>query len=142
MDENRGIVDRSQFAAARAELGASFAKIVGYYRDDGAKAIGGIEDAARRLSAVDMVRPAHTLKGDSLMLGAEALGLAAEEIEKAARRAVEAHDFPDHMLPRIRDLRDLFAETLAFFDRELAPVARPVVLTLPRRSGFGRKALP
>lgn len=142
MDESRGTVDPEQLAAARAELGPSFTKIVGYYRDDGARAIESIEEAARHRSAVDMVRPAHTLKGDSLMLGGEALALAAEEIEKAARRAIEAHDFPDHMLPRIRELRGLFAETLSVLDREVAPVRAPLAAAPPvRRGGFGRKAL-
>lgn len=142
MDESRGTIDPEQLAAARAELGASFAKIVGYYRDDGARAIGSIEEAVRHRSAVEMVRPAHTLKGDSLMLGAEALAIAAEEIEKAARSAVESHDFPDDMLPRIRDLRGLFAETLAVLDREVTPARAPLPSAPSvRRGGFGRKVL-
>ncbi|WP_293973280.1 Hpt domain-containing protein [Sphingomonas sp.] len=136
------IVDRSRFEQACKELGPGFSKILSYYRDDGARAIQEIERAARDRNTPCMVRPAHTLKGDSLMVGAEAIGLAAEEIEKAARHSLEMHDFPDHMVPRVRELSALFTETMTCFDKLMAervrvPVAPPV---MPRRpGGFGRK---
>jgi HPt (histidine-containing phosphotransfer) domain-containing protein len=136
------IVDRDRFAQARTELGGSFVRILSYYRDDGAKAIGEIEQAVRDRSAINMVRPAHTLKGDSLMVGGDAIGLAAEEIEKAARHAVEMRDFPNDVLPKVRELRGLFAETIAFFDRETAAQARPTPVPMaPRKGGFGRKVV-
>lgn len=141
--QSSDIVDQDRFAQAKAELGGSFARILSYYRDDGARTIVEIERAVRDRSATCLVRPAHTLKGDSLMVGAEALGLAAEEIEKAARFCIETHDFPDHVLPTVRDLRSLFAQTIAFFDREMADSAPPVVAApVPRRAGgFGRKVV-
>jgi HPt (histidine-containing phosphotransfer) domain-containing protein len=137
------IVDQERFRQARSELGDSFVRILSYYRDDGAKMIEEIEKAARDRSAINLVRPAHTLKGDSLMVGGDAIGMAAEEIEKAARLSVEMHDFPDHVLLTVRELRSLFAETIAYFDRETAPRATaPIMPAMPRRAGgFGRKVV-
>lgn len=135
------IVDPDRFGQARRELGESFARILSYYRDDGAKAIGEIEQAVRDRSAINMVRPAHTLKGDSLMVGGDAIGFAAEEIEKAARLSIEMHDFPDDVLPTVRALQGLFAETIAYFERETAAKA-PAPVAIPRRTGgFGRKVV-
>lgn len=134
------VIDRDRFEKARKELGSGFSKILSYYREDGARAIQEIERAVRERSAICMVRPAHTLKGDSLMVGAEMLGLAAEEIEKAARLSIEMHDFPDHVLPRVRELGSLFTETVAYFDREM-PRFAAVPTTMPKRGGFGRKVV-
>lgn len=136
------IVDRQRFEQARKELGASFSKILSYYRDDGARAISEIERAARDRDTPSIIRPAHTLKGDSLMVGAEAIGLVAEDIERAARLSMEMRDFPDDMLPRVRELNGLFAKTIAGFDKLMAaPGAAPTpVMVPPRRvGGFGRK---
>ena len=128
------MIDRDKFAKVRAELGTNFLRVLGYYREDGEKTIKQIEDAMRDRSAVALVRPAHTLKGESLQFGAEPLALAAERIEKAARRAVEARAFPENVLTDVASLRELFANTLAAFDRE-APPQMPV----RRAMGFGRK---
>ncbi len=134
-DSSPPIVDRARFAQAKAELGANFARIVGYFREDGEKAIAEIELAMDQGRAAALVRPAHTLKGESLQFGAEPLGLTAEAIERAARAAVERHDFPHHVTAQVAMLRPLFARSLAFFEGELATPA-----AAPRRSvGFGRK---
>ena len=142
-EDNGNIVDRQRFQQAQKELGASFAKIVSYYRDDGAKVIAEIERAARERNTPSMIRPAHTLKGDSLMVGAEALGMAAEEIERAARHSVEMRDFPDHVVPRVRDLNRLFMQTMACFDTLMSvqpAAAAPPAVAMRRPGGFGRKA--
>ena len=131
------IVDRTRFAQAKAELGGNFARIVGYFREDGEKAIAQIEQAMDLGSAAALVRPAHTLKGEALQFGAEPLGLTAETIEKAARDAVEQQNFPHNMIAEVARLRPLFAASLAYFDSELAAVAPPV----RRVVGFGRKAI-
>ena len=128
------LIDRTRLAQVRAELGANFQRVLGYYREDGEKTIAQIEEAMRDRSAVALVRPAHTLKGESLQFGAEPLGLAAERIEKAARRAVEARNFPDAVLIDVVSLRELFTNTLAAFDEAVPPPA-PVRRTF----GFGRK---
>ncbi|WP_174274636.1 Hpt domain-containing protein [Sphingomonas bacterium] len=130
------IVDRTAFDQTKRELGESFARILGYFREDGVKSIRAIEQAMHAESAVALVRPAHTLKGESLQFGAEPLGLTAERIERAARDAVEMHSFPYDVAEEVAKLRPLFAETLAYFDREVA-VAAPIPAR--RAGGFGRK---
>lgn len=129
------LIDRAQFNQLKAELGANFMRVLGYYREDGDKTIAAIEEAMRARNAVALVRPAHMLKGESLQFGAVPLALAAERIEKAARRAVEDHDFPETILADVVTLRPLFTATLAMCDRE-TQVASP----MRRAIGFGRKA--
>lgn len=127
-------VDWSVFGKFRAELGADFVRILGYFREDGIKSVVAIEEAMRARSAVALVRPAHTLKGESLQFGAEPLGRLSEHIEMVARRCVENRDAPDELLEVVVKLRPLFQETMALFERELSPLVnrRPV-------AGFGRK---
>jgi histidine phosphotransfer protein HptB len=130
------LINFSDFAQARAQLGDQFVRILGYFREDGVKSIAAIEDAMRRGDAAALVRPAHTLKGESLQFGAEPLGLLSEHIEHTARRCVETRESPDELLESVARLRPLFNDTVALFDRETgSPAAgarRPVV--------FGRKA--
>ena len=135
MSDAEDIVDWPAFARARAQLGADFVRILGYFRADGEKAIAGIEDAMRRSNAAALVRPAHTLKGDAAQLGANLLSELAEQIEFVARRCVEAHDAPAELITDVVRLRPLFRDTMVLFDRE-APAT-------PARRGpaaFGRKA--
>lgn len=128
-------IDTFKLDQARRELGADFGRILGYYEEDGAKSVAAIEEAVRTRNAVALVRPAHTLKGESLQFGAVLLGLAAERIEQAARQAVEDHTFPAEMIEETVCLRPLFAQALDLLKRAAAPTA-PV-----RRvaGGFGRK---
>ncbi|NIJ08861.1 HPt (histidine-containing phosphotransfer) domain-containing protein [Sphingomonas vulcanisoli] len=132
------IVDREAFNALRRQIGADFGRIIGYFREDGIKSIRLIEDAMRNLNAAALVRPAHTLKGESLQFGAEPLGTTAERIERAARDAVEMHDFPHDIADEVAKLRPLFQETLAFFDKEVPP-AVVAAASVRRAGGFGRK---
>lgn len=39
------LVNWTDFAKSRSELGAAFLRILGYFREDGEKAIGAIEEA-------------------------------------------------------------------------------------------------
>jgi histidine phosphotransfer protein HptB len=131
---NGALVNWSDFSQARAQLGSEFVRILGYFREDAVKSVTACEEAMRNNDAAALVRPAHTLKGESLQFGGEALGLLAEHIEHVARRCVETHDAPDELVEHVVRLRPLFEETIALFDRETAPQAtmrRPVV--------FGRK---
>jgi HPt (histidine-containing phosphotransfer) domain-containing protein len=118
----------------RQELGNSFARILGYFREDGAKSIDAIEEAVRQRSAVALVRPAHTLKGEALQFGALPLGLMAEKVEMAARRAVEDRVFPADVIEYAIQLRPLFEEALTVLTHEAAPVS-----PIGRAMGFGRK---
>lgn len=132
-DATGGIVDWSAFTKARSELGAGFVRILGYFREDGVKAVAAIEAAVRQHNAAALVLPAHSLKGEARQFGAEPLAALAEHIEIVARRCVEDHDTPDALVEVVVKLRPLFEQTLALFERETNPLAA-------RRPAFGRKA--
>jgi histidine phosphotransfer protein HptB len=134
-------IDRAKLNGIRAELGGSFARVLGYFREDGIKSIEQIEAGVMGRSAVALVRPAHTLKGEALQFGALPLALAAERVEKAARDAVEAHGFPDQVLGDVRQLRSLFETALAALEREATASAAPIrraTVGFGKRVGFGR----
>jgi len=130
-DNSTAIVDWSTFSRCRAELGPGFVRILGYFREDGEKSVAKLEAAAQARDAAALVMPAHTLKSEARQFGAEPLGDLAEEIEDAARRAVEQRAFPDEIIPTIAGLRPLYAQTLELFDQETNPIQS-------RRPGFGR----
>lgn len=132
--EGSTLVDWAAFAQARAELGAGFVRILGYFQEDGIKSVAAIEAAMRAGNAAALVIPAHTLKGESRQFGAEPLALAAETIETIARQCVETHDTPDAALTHVVGLRKLFDDTMALLQREANPL-------VPRRpaAGFGRR---
>ena len=102
------IVDWAKFAQMRSELGASFVRILGYFREDGEKAVAKIEQAMHRRDAAALVLPAHTMKAEARQFGAEPLADLAEEIEMAGRRALESRLFPDDILPQVAKLRPLY----------------------------------
>ena len=133
-DDTGVLVDWDAFSRARTELGAGFVRILGYFREDGAKSIQAIEEAIRKRDSAALVIPAHTLKGDALQFGAEHLAALAEHIEKIARRCVETRQEPDELIADVVRLRPMFSETLAQIDREASPL-------MERRSagGFGRR---
>lgn len=136
MSESDGtLVDWAAFSRARAELGTDFIRILGYFREDGVKALAGIEEAMHKRSAAMLVLPAHTLKGDAAQLGATPLATLAETVEMAARRCVEHHEAPDDLLADVVRLRPLFERTMALLEQAASPpVAR-------RSVGFGRKVV-
>ncbi|WBH18367.1 Hpt domain-containing protein [Sphingomonas radiodurans] len=132
--EGSTLVDWAAYSKARAELGAGFSRILGYFREDGVKSVGLIEAAMRAENAAAMVIPAHTLKGEARQFGASPLADLAEAIEVIARDCVENRDTPGAALEDVVRLRPLFAETLALLEREANPLAqrRPA-------PGFGRR---
>jgi HPt (histidine-containing phosphotransfer) domain-containing protein len=89
----------------------------------------------REQSTTALVIPAHTLKGESRQLGAEPLAKIAELIEQTARLCIETHRFPDELVPQVVELRQLFDQTVAQFDKATNPL---MARTGP--AGFGRKA--
>jgi HPt (histidine-containing phosphotransfer) domain-containing protein len=127
------LVNWSDFSRSRAELGAAFLRILGYFREDGAKSIQAIEEAFRARNAAALVTPAHTLKGESAQFGAYRLSAMAEEIEMTARRCVEMHEGPDELIETVVALRPCFTETMALLDRD----ANPLVARRP--ATFGRR---
>jgi histidine phosphotransfer protein HptB len=125
------IIDWVAFQTARGELGADFIRILGYFREDGAKSVDAIEAAVRANNAVAIVMPAHTLKGEAGQFGADALADVAEIIETHARQCIEWGHTPDGMIEHVVKLRPLFAQTLEAFDKEINP--------LVERRSFGKK---
>jgi len=139
------LIDQLVFEGARATLGVDFVRILGYFLEDGEKSVARIEAAFRSRSAADIVRPAHTLKGEARQIGARAVGELASVIEAGARRAVEIQDDPSDLLVPVAKLRPAWAETVALLERE----TNPLVQRSPKGAsagpaapgGFGR-ALP
>jgi histidine phosphotransfer protein HptB len=127
------LVDWAEFARVRGMLGADFIRILGYFREDGEKAVARIEDAMHRRDAAALVIPAHTMKAEARQFGAQPLGDLAEEIEFAGRRAVESRLFPDQIVPQVVKLRELYTQTMALFEQETNPL-------VARRPTFGRAA--
>lgn len=129
------LVDWVYFERSRNELGLGFIKILGYYREDGAKSVAAIEQAMRERNTVALVIPAHTLKGESRQFGAEPLADVAEKIENVARSCIETHRFPDELVPDVVELRRMFDRTVELFDRAVNPLRSRA----PVAGGFGRK---
>ena len=135
MSDGLDIVDWVHFERSRAELGPGFIKILGYFREDGAKSLSQIESAMRDQNTAALVIPAHTLKGESRQLGAEPLAKIAELIETTARFCVESHRFPDELVPQVVELRKMFESTVQQFDK----ATNPLLSRTRPAAGFGRK---
>ncbi|HXH00542.1 MAG TPA: Hpt domain-containing protein [Sphingomicrobium sp.] len=135
MDEGFDIVDWVHFEKSRAELGPGFIRILGYFREDGAKSVARIEAAMREQKTIDLVIPAHTLKGEARQFGADPLADRAELIEQTARLCIETHRFPGELIPDVVELRRLWNETIELFDK----ATNPRLTRAPLQTGFGRK---
>jgi histidine phosphotransfer protein HptB len=127
------LVNMDMFRAVRAQLGSNFVRILGYFREDGTKAVAMIEVAMRDRNAAAIILPAHTLKGEARQFGANELALLAEDIETFARRCVEHHQSPEEYLPKVVQIRPMFEATLAILERETSPL-------MQRRPVFGKAA--
>ena len=134
--DDQDIVDWGHFERSRTELGPGFIKILSYFKEDGVKSIAQIEQAMREQNTTALVIPAHTLKGESRQLGAEPLAKIAELIESTARFCIEAHRFPDELVPEVVELRKMFERTVELFDKATNPL---MSRNRPAPAGFGRK---
>jgi HPt (histidine-containing phosphotransfer) domain-containing protein len=130
--ESSATVDWEAFSRTRAELGSGFVRILGYFREDGEKAVARIEESMLRRDAAGLVGPADRLKSEARQFGAEPLGDLAEEIEHTARRSMEMRLFPDELLPSVAKLRPLYQQTIELFEKETNPLAQR------QRHGFSR----
>jgi HPt (histidine-containing phosphotransfer) domain-containing protein len=130
------IVDWVYFERNRADLGPGFIRILSYFREDGTKSVGQIEQAMREQNTAALVIPAHTLKGEARQLGAEPLAAVAELIETTARFCIEGHRFPDELVKDVVELRRLFDQTVELFDKATNPL---MARARPEPAGFGRK---
>jgi histidine phosphotransfer protein HptB len=127
------LVNMDMLRAVRTQLGGNFVRILGYFREDGTKAVATIEAAMRDRNATALILPAHTLKGEARQFGANELALLAEDIETFARRCVEHHQSPEEYLPKVVQIRPMFEATLTILERETSPL-------MQRRPSFGRAA--
>ena len=134
-DDSSDIVDWLYFEKTRAELGPGFIRILGYFREDGEKSVARIEQAMHDHSSVELVIPAHTLKGESRQFGAEPLAEVAERIENIARSCIETHRFPDELIPDVVELRRMFNLTVDLFDKATNPL-----MTRAAPASFGRRS--
>src|SRR3546814_4048056 len=100
----------------------AFLRILGYFREDGVKAVDRIEHAMRTGDSASLGLPAHTLKGEARHFGALSLGDLAETIEMGARRCVDHQETPEELLVPVARLRSMFEQTLAWFDKETNPL--------------------
>lgn len=128
------IINWPEYSHARKELGDAFIRILGYFREDGTESVDAIEEAMRVRSAVDLIIPAHTLKGESRQFGAQRLADMAEKIEMVARRCVEHREGPEELMETVADLRACFMETLTELEDGVSPVVKR------KQAAFGRKA--
>lgn len=134
MDE-ANLVDWVHFEKSRGELGPGFIRILGYFREDGAKSLAQIEQAMRDQNTVALVIPSHTLKGESRQFGAEGVAELAELIEQTARFCIETKRFPDELVPEVVELKRRYEATLDMFDK----ATNPLRSRAPAGGGFGRK---
>ena len=130
------LVDWVHFEKSRAELGPGFIRILGYFREDGAKSVIQVETAMREQNTVGLVIPAHTLKGEARQFGAEPLAACAELIEQSARISIETHSFPDELIADVVQLRKLWSETIDLFDK----ATNPRLTRAAPAGGFGRRS--
>ena len=89
----------------------------------------------RDQKTVELVIPAHTLKGEARQFGAEPLAEIAERIEIVARSCVETHRFPDELVADVVELRRMFTLTVDLFDKATNPL-----MTRTAPAAFGRRA--
>jgi HPt (histidine-containing phosphotransfer) domain-containing protein len=125
-------------------LGPQMLLILGYFREDGIKSCEAMEIAIRTDSSVDLVRPAHTLKGEAYQFGATDLGELCEMIEQIARRLVEQRSSPLELAERVARARPLFKATVHALENALKAdeIIKPkpiVAMTAARKPVFGRK---
>ena len=136
MNDGFDIVDWVHFEKTRAELGGGFIRILGYFREDGAKSVALIEAAMREQNTAGLVIPAHTLKGEAHQFGAEPLAACAELIEQSARISIETHSFPNELIADVVKLRDLWRQTIELFDK----ATNPLLTRAAPQGAFGRKS--
>jgi HPt (histidine-containing phosphotransfer) domain-containing protein len=131
------IIDWAYFEKTRSEMGPAFIRVLSYFHEDGVKSISKIEEAMREKNTVALVIPAHTLKGEARQFGAGPLSAIAELIENTARLCIETKRFPDELVKDVVELRKLFEQTIALFDKATNPLVSRGPQPAP--GGFGRK---
>ncbi len=119
-------IDWAAFSRARDNLGAGFVRLLGYFREDGAKSVAAIETAIRQGAATPLVLPAHRLKSEAREFGAIELAELAEHIEMHARNCIEWRQEPGDLVEHIVRLRPLYEDTIAALDAAVNPLKQRV----------------
>jgi histidine phosphotransfer protein HptB len=117
-------IDWAVFEQARADMRGGLLRVLGYFREDGAKSIAIIEEAVRSGKPVPIVLPANKIKAEALDLGALELAALAEEIEMSARLSVEWHQDTSELVEHVVQLRPLFDASLAELEAEANPLMK------------------
>ena len=131
--------EQREMEQALSQLGASFSRISGYFREDGVHCVSAVEQAMRARDAKAMVMPAHRLKGEARQLGARRLGDLAETIEMGARACIERRTGPEEMIADIAELRPCFDHMLAMLDRIMLSASAGAAGRRSPLAGFGRR---
>jgi HPt (histidine-containing phosphotransfer) domain-containing protein len=136
-DETDELIDWKVFGETRNLLGAGFMRVLGYFREDGAKSVVAIEEAMRLKDSTKLVMPAHTLKGEAWQFGGYRLALLAEEIEVAARHYVEIQIDPSELVEQVVRLRPMFEATLLALESETNPLVERRAVAAAQRNALG-----
>ncbi len=116
------VIDWRIFERTRTALGDSFARVYGYFLEDGEKSVLQIQSAIRNQSAAQLIAPAHCIKGEALHIGAVQLGRLAAHIEYVARDCVELRQSPTELISYIAQLRPSFTATIAEIEQVIEPL--------------------
>jgi HPt (histidine-containing phosphotransfer) domain-containing protein len=114
------LIDELFHDTARQAMGEAYTRLLGYFHEDGIRAVAAIEHAMAMSSSSGMVAPAHKLKGEAAQLGAIRLSALAHAIERESRDCLEGQYEPDGVRTEVAMLRACFQQTVV----ELA--ARPL----------------
>jgi len=114
------LIDWRTFDRTHRQLGHQFQRVFGYLLEDGPKSLTVIERAVRELNAVQIILPAHSIKGEALHFGAAQLALLASTIEFDARDCVERRSEPTMLIANVAQLRPLFNQSIAEFETAIA----------------------
>lgn len=138
---NHPLLNEADLATARRDLADALPRIFGYFRQDGARAIGIIERAMQERNAAEVVLPAHGMKGEARQLGAERLAELALHLEMGARRCIEERTaLPEELADEARALRSVFHDTMTQLDRIIGTQPQPPKPNFStHRATFGRR---
>lgn len=135
------LVDATLLAVIQREIGPALARILGYYRQDGAVSITAIEAAMAQRNAAAMILPAHSLKGESLQFAATRMAELAQHVEMTARQCVEDRTaLPDALDRDVSQMRSCFHETVTILEAAIETAPAPQRAAQISRPIFGRRA--
>ncbi len=106
-ESNEAVIDQATFDQLVEITGGDLDfvdELIDTYLDDAQTQLRGLEAAAARGDAGELVRPAHSLKSGSMNVGALRLGALCRELEETARTARDVPDAADRVAEIAADL--------------------------------------